>query len=396
MRGSDSLRAALLVAVLSLASSEARAEQFVLFDVTFRFTKDDADHAKPSKSHYYVKGKLINADRPRDWTAPVDYRNGTVHIRAEVIEKPPGGAPTTWTICYIPNKGKGNGYGCTGTDIYTEEGVYEKDVSMTKFWENDSIIWSEGIKQMDLVIKDDSGGGGHAHKRADHERFFPTKMRITVVQVSAGSKYDPSLVPNLPAKTDDKDEKPKPDKLEPKKPDDASKVSTKLSEPEPIRVGRAAPHVVAYTPDGNSDIESYYRNRFVLLTFWNLDDAASARQFRELKKLRRRLENEDRLMIVSVCTNDMEDGWDAWLRFLDAEGKVQYGDRDRPGPFRFFEDHKWVNTFQDDTHFVTSTAYGVERLPEAFLIGPDRKIRAVRIPVEKLSDVVAEALKGTP
>ena len=63
---------------------------------------------------------------------------------------------------------------------------------------NDSIIWSEGIKQMDLVIKDNSGGSGHAHKRKDHEKFFPTKVRITMVQVSAGSTYDPSLVPNLP------------------------------------------------------------------------------------------------------------------------------------------------------------------------------------------------------
>jgi hypothetical protein len=69
---------------------------------------------------------------------------------------------------------------------------------MKSFWENDSIIWSEGIKQMDLVIKDGSGGGGHAHKRKDSEKFFPTKVRITMVQVSAGSKYDPSLVPNLP------------------------------------------------------------------------------------------------------------------------------------------------------------------------------------------------------
>jgi hypothetical protein len=173
-------------------------EQFVLFDVTFTFTKEDADNSKPSKSHYYVKADKLNPKRPRDWTAPVDYRNGTVHIRAEVIEKPEGSAPTTWTLCYIPNKGKGNGYGCTGTDIYREKGVYEKDVSMKEFWENDSIIWSEGIKQMDLVIKDDSGGKGHAHKRKDSEKFFPTKMRITMVQVSAGSKYDPSLVPNLP------------------------------------------------------------------------------------------------------------------------------------------------------------------------------------------------------
>ncbi len=140
-----------------------------------------------------------------------DYRNGTVHIRAEVIEKPEGGAPTTWTICYIPNKGKGNGYGCTGTQLYREKGVYERDVSMKAFWENDSIIWTEGIKQMDLVIKDDSGGGGHAHKRKDPEKFFPTKMRITVVQVSAGSKYDPSQVPNLPRTTGGEGAKPKAD-----------------------------------------------------------------------------------------------------------------------------------------------------------------------------------------
>ncbi|MSU21052.1 MAG: hypothetical protein EXS30_06625, partial [Pedosphaera sp.] len=92
-------------------------------------------------------------------------------------------------------------YGCTGTDLYREKGVYEKDVSMKSFWQNDAIVWSEGIKQMDLVMKDSSGGGGHAHKRADSEKFFPTKMRITVIQVSDGSKYDPSLVPNLPRKS---------------------------------------------------------------------------------------------------------------------------------------------------------------------------------------------------
>ena len=111
---------------------------------------------------------------------------------------PPGSEPTTWSLCYIPNKGQKNGYGCTGTAVYREKGVYERDISMTSFWENESIIWTEGIKQMDLVIKDNSGGGGHAHKRSDHEKFFPTKVRITMVQVSAGAKYDPALVPNLP------------------------------------------------------------------------------------------------------------------------------------------------------------------------------------------------------
>jgi len=207
------------ISVVLAAPATSRAEQFVLFDVTFTYTKDDADNSKPSKSHYYVRDKQLNENRPKDWTAPVDYRNGTVHIRTEVIDKPAGGEPTTWSLCYIPNKGQKNGYGCTGTVVYRESGVYEQDVSMKSFWQNDSIVWSEGIKQMDLVIKDGSGGSGHAHKRTDHEKFFPTKMRITMVQVSAGSKYDPSLVPNLPEKKVEKKEgtaeKPKEDKRQP-------------------------------------------------------------------------------------------------------------------------------------------------------------------------------------
>jgi hypothetical protein len=191
----------LSLVLLLVSVTLCRAEQFVLFDVTFNYTKADADNATPSKSHYYVKGDRLNAERPKDWTAPVDYRNGTVHVRLEVLEKPAGGEPTTWSVCYIPNKGQNHGYGCIGTDVYREKGVYEKDISMTRFWQNDDIVWSEGIKEMHLVIKDNSGGRGHAHKRADYEKFFPTKIRMTLIQVSAGAKYDSTLVPNLPQAT---------------------------------------------------------------------------------------------------------------------------------------------------------------------------------------------------
>ena len=72
------------------ASATGHAQQFVLFDATFTVTKEDADNFKPGKSHYYVRDKALNAERPKDWTSPVDYRNGTVHIRIEVLEKPAG------------------------------------------------------------------------------------------------------------------------------------------------------------------------------------------------------------------------------------------------------------------------------------------------------------------
>jgi hypothetical protein len=173
------------------ASPPRRARQFVLFDVTFSYTKEDADNSKPSPSHWYVKGDKINPDRPKDWTSPVDYRNGTAHIRLEVLEKPEGGQPTTWNICYIPNKPnrEKGGYGCMKTETYREKGVYESDVPMTKFWQHEGITWTEGIRQMDLVIKDDKNL--HAHKRPDPEKFFPTKIRLSVTQVPAGAKYEP-------------------------------------------------------------------------------------------------------------------------------------------------------------------------------------------------------------
>ena len=73
----------------------ARADQFVLFDVTFTFTQEDALNSKPSQSHYYVKSDRLDPQRPKDWTSPVDYRNGTVHLRLEVLEKPAGDQPTS-------------------------------------------------------------------------------------------------------------------------------------------------------------------------------------------------------------------------------------------------------------------------------------------------------------
>jgi len=169
-----------------LAACSRKPEQFVLFDAEFEFTKADAD---AHESHHFLK--KLNPEQPKDWTSPVDYRNGTVHIRAEVKDKPAGGEITQWVLCYIPNHGTGNGYGCTGTGRYTEKGVYESDVKMTSWWENQAIDWTQGIKEMHLVMKDKDDAGGHAHKRADAEKFFPTRMRITMTQVAAGATFTP-------------------------------------------------------------------------------------------------------------------------------------------------------------------------------------------------------------
>ncbi|HSC89559.1 MAG TPA: hypothetical protein VLC09_19890 [Polyangiaceae bacterium] len=170
---------------LSLVGREAHAETFVLLDETFTFTEQQARDSKPSPSHVYVREAQLNPARPIDWTQPVDYRHGKVRLRLEVLEKPAGDEPTQWSICYVPVVGIGPGYGCTGTGIYQKAGVLEVEQSMTEFWQNDAIDWSHGIREIHLVMKDANSDQGHVHRRSDPERFFPTRVRLVMTQVSA-------------------------------------------------------------------------------------------------------------------------------------------------------------------------------------------------------------------
>ena len=65
---------------------------------------------------------------------------------------------------------------------------------MTSWWQNTAIDYTMGISGMDLVMKDSNGGNGFTYLRPDFEKFFPTTVRITMVQVSAGATYDPSIL----------------------------------------------------------------------------------------------------------------------------------------------------------------------------------------------------------
>jgi hypothetical protein len=181
------------VAFVVLLARESRADQFVLFDATFTYTWDEAMNAMPNKSHYYVnEGNWLNKARPTNWVMPVNYRDGTVHIHLEVLEKPPGTQQAGWALCYVANVGA---YGCPYTDYYTMTGVYEKDVDMHTFYNSNTIQWDSGVKQVDLVYTINGSGMGHiTNFPALKDLVTPTRVRIAMVQVSRGSPYDPSIL----------------------------------------------------------------------------------------------------------------------------------------------------------------------------------------------------------
>ena len=184
---------ALGAASIALLPRVAHAEQFLLFDAQFTFTWEDAINATPSKSHFYVKeSNFLNKARPVNWLTPVNYRAGKVHIRLEVLEKPAGGQMQGWARCYVGNAGS---YGCPYTDYYTDVGIYERDVKMDSFYNNATIDWSKGIKEVDLVYTINNSGSGHVHFFPElKDKTTPTKVRIVMVQVSEGGTYDPSIL----------------------------------------------------------------------------------------------------------------------------------------------------------------------------------------------------------
>ncbi|MCM8532825.1 MAG: hypothetical protein NE330_16780 [Lentisphaeraceae bacterium] len=190
----------LIVIGLSISSS---AEQFTLFDQTFTYENKDAI---PTKSHLKLMASELAKETPKNWSSPLNYADGKVYIRVEVLEKPKGNVPTHWSLCYIANKGQnGSGYACASSPRYTKLGVYEVTRDMKKLWQKDKVVWSEGLKAFTLVVKGPKieglpGGKSHAHNQPDLDKFFPLKIRFTLVQISEGAKFDPSKVAVLQGK----------------------------------------------------------------------------------------------------------------------------------------------------------------------------------------------------
>lgn len=176
------------------------AQQFVLFDKVFTFEKKDAI---PTKSHLKVPLEELSKDMPLDWTSPHNYADGSVYVYMEVLEKPKGDVKTHWSLCYIANKGQnGSGYAVAPSPHYTETGKFEIVRDMKKLWQKDKVVWEKGIKAVTLVTKtslNQSGtkGKAHAHLQPNIDAFFPTKIRVIMVQLAKGSTLDKSKIPGL-------------------------------------------------------------------------------------------------------------------------------------------------------------------------------------------------------
>lgn len=175
-------RIALLAFGSLLSASAARAEQFVLTDVSYTHSTDTT-----KDSHYHV---VPLPGTPKSWASPVDYSKGSAYVRVEIKTKPPGGAPTRFQICFEGTPA----YACTAqSKTYMTTGVQEWTTPFSEFYQGNGVgvDWSKGVAKVALILKDDKNGKP-APENVDAAvvaQYMPTDLHVVVGIVSAGATF---------------------------------------------------------------------------------------------------------------------------------------------------------------------------------------------------------------
>jgi hypothetical protein len=170
-----------LFALALFTPAGAAAEQLTIVDVQYEHSATTT-----SDSHYRIDP---SAQTPPDLTGPIDYADGSVHLRLEVLTKPDGGAPTKFQVCFEATPT----YACTDqSPTYTNVGTIEWDSPFSRFWSPGQVDWSQGLGRVAIILKDDAN-----NKPAGDPRYMPSQVHLTLTLVSAGSTYE-----RMPAEVD--------------------------------------------------------------------------------------------------------------------------------------------------------------------------------------------------
>lgn len=170
---------------LMLAGGDAAAQQqFVLVDATFTATAQNT-----MKSQYPI-APLPAA--PSNWRTPINWAEGSIHVRLEVIEKPTA-LKTLGNVCFE------NSMTLTCQPYpppFSSKGVYPSSAKISSFWQYDVFDWTKKLDRVYVVLKDEN-----ERIVQGSAQFYPTKMRVTVWVVPP----EKSFVAPAPTQEDDGD-----------------------------------------------------------------------------------------------------------------------------------------------------------------------------------------------
>jgi hypothetical protein len=117
---------------------------------------------------------------PQNWRTPVDYANGSIYVRFEILEKP----STRSTLCNVCFENTGTLTCMPYAAPYTAASVVTSAPKLPAFWQYDVYDWTKPVEFVQVVLKDQD-----TKLVQGDPQFYPTKMRVTVTVVPPGKTY---------------------------------------------------------------------------------------------------------------------------------------------------------------------------------------------------------------
>lgn len=174
-----------LLAVLCLAAwagpAAVRAEQFVLFEATATFPSRNYPGAGPAFYRLRMKPEV-----PTNWAEPVNFKDGTCHIRYEILEKEEPGR-IRYQVCWFGAHGLK--HVCSDRPGSETVGVLETEETPCKMWRNhDQWDWTRAVRSGFIRIIHPKEKN---YKDPLYKTMKPIEVHVAVTVVSEGATYTP-------------------------------------------------------------------------------------------------------------------------------------------------------------------------------------------------------------
>lgn len=197
----------LVIALFMLFSIDSNGQEFLVYDAIKTNKLNSADSGFIFFQH--------RASTPDNWESPVDYSDGSFHIRYEIMEVPTN-ETFNLNVCIWQYLGTETGKWdsletCTQQQVLSGTGVTVQETAVSTWYKKDGlpINWSDpaGFNSMGVALFNDAGcvvtGFEDAGVRCweDAPKYLDMKLRIIVVAVSNGgtfSGWNNYVAPNNP------------------------------------------------------------------------------------------------------------------------------------------------------------------------------------------------------
>ncbi len=177
-----------LVAALTPALAWAQSDQFVLLDTQYI-------HNTSTRAFSFFP---LAPGVPDNWRSPVNFADGTIYMRLEVLSKP-GSNGVNYQICIFQDQHASPNHACARYQFFTAPGLYTWSQAMPSLFQVANLDWTRRMLDTMLVVKDKDGDpvddrygfAGAWEGSPNFSLYYPMEVKFTAIVVRQGGTFAP-------------------------------------------------------------------------------------------------------------------------------------------------------------------------------------------------------------